>query len=261
MLKLKKSIFLDTLRQPFKTAIVTAAKLGADAVEINGLTEIKAEELSRTGVRHIRKLLADLQLSVSAIHFQTNYGYGDLQLLDRRIEGTKATLGLAYELGCNVVVNRIGKIAEAANPSRTTMVQALSDIGNFSQKAGAWLAARTGADDGESLKELIDALPIQSLGVDFDPAELVINGHSPTDTMQVLAGHVMSCRARDAVTDFSLGRGVEVALGQGAVDWPALLGALEQKSYGGYFTVHQETAVDPVIGCEEAFGYLREMFG
>jgi len=134
MLKLKKSIFLDTLRQPFKTAIVTAAKLGADAVEINGRTEIKPEELS-----------------LSAIHFQTNYGYGDLQLLDRRIEGTKAALGMAYELGCSVVVNRIGKIAvDPAAPSRITMVQALSDIGNFSQKAGAWLAARTGADDGET---------------------------------------------------------------------------------------------------------------
>ena len=260
MLKLKKSIFLDTLRQPFKTAIVTAAKLGADAVEINGRSEINADELSRTGVRHIRKLLADLQLSVSAIHFQTNYGYGDLKLLDRRIEGTKATLGLAYELGCNVVVNRIGKIANASDLSRTTMIQALSDIGNFGQKAGAWLAARTGADDGEALKELIDALPTQALGVDFDPAELVINGFSPVEAMQVLAGHVMSCRARDAVTDFSLGRGVEVTLGQGAVDWPALLGSLEQKSYSGYFTVHQETATDPTIACEESFKYLSEMF-
>ena len=261
MLKLKKSIFLDTLRQPFKTAIVTAAKLGADAVEINGRSEINADELSRTGVRHIRKLLADLQLSVSAIHFQTNYGYGDLKLLDRRIEGTKATLGLAYELGCSVVVNRIGKIAEVSDLNRTTMIQALSDIGNFGQRTGAWLTARTGADDGESLKELIDALPMQALGVDFDPAELVINGHSPTDAMTVLASHVMSCRARDAVTDFSLGRGVEVSLGQGAVDWPALLGALEQKSYSGYFTVHQENAADPMVAGEEAFGYLREMFG
>ena len=262
MLKLKKSIFLDTLRQPFKTAIVTAAKLGADAVEINGRTEIKAEELSRTGVRHIRKLLSDLQLSVSAIHFQTNYGYGDLQLLDRRMEGTKATLTMAYELGCNVVVNRIGKIAaDPVDPSRVTMVQTLSDIGNYSQKAGAWLAARTGADDGELLKELIDALPMNSLGIDFDPAELVINGHAPTETMQVLAPYVMSCRARDAVTDFSLGRGVETPLGQGAVDWPALLGALEQKSYGGYFTVHQENAADPMMACEASFGYLQEMFG
>ena len=111
---------------------MTAAKLGADAVEINGRTEIKPEEISRTGVRHIRKLLSDQQLSVSAIHFQTNYGYGDLQLLDRRIEGTKAALGMAYELGCSVVVNRIGKIAvDPAAPSRITMVQALSDIGNY----------------------------------------------------------------------------------------------------------------------------------
>jgi len=83
------------------------------------------------------------------------------------------------------------------------MVQALSDIGNYSQKAGAWLA----------------------------------------------------------VTDFSLGRGVETPLGQGAVDWPALLGALEQKSYGGYFTVHQENAADPMMACEASFGYLQEMFG
>ena len=262
MLKLKKSIFLDTLRQPFKAAIVTAAKLGADAVEINGRTEIKAEELSQTGIRHIRKLLSDLQLSVSAIHFQTNYGYGDLQLLDRRIEGTKATLTMAYELGCNVVVNRIGKVtADASDPSRITMVQALSDIGNYSQKAGAWLAARTGGDDGELLKELIDALPVQSLGIDFDPAELMINGHAPTETMQMLAPHVMSCRVRDAVTDLSLGRGVETPLGKGAVDWPALLGVLEQKSYGGYFTVHQENAAAPIVACEESFGYLKEMFG
>ena len=262
MLKLKKSIFLDTLGQPFKTAIVTAAKLGADAVEINGRTEIKPEELSRTGVRHIRKLLSDQQLSVSAIHFQTNYGYGDLQLLDRRIEGTKAALGMAYELGCSVVVSRIGKIAvDAADPGRITMVQALSDIGNFSQKAGAWLAARTGADDGETLRELIDALPVNSLGVDFDPAELVINGHGPTEAMQLLARNVMSCRARDAVADVSLGRGVEVPLGKGAVDWPALLGALEQKSYGGYFTLHQENSADPMVACEESFGFLQEMFG
>jgi len=262
MLKLKKSIFLDTLRQPFKTAIVTAAKLGADAVEINGRTEIKAGELSRTGVRHIQKLLSDHNLSVSAIHFQTNYGYGDMQLLDQRVEGTKATLAMAFELGCSVVVNRIGKIAaEASDPSRATMIQTLSDIGNFSQKSGAWLAARTGADDGESLKELIDALPTQSLAVDFDPAELVINGHCPTEAIKVLAQHVMSCRARDAVTDFSLGRGVETALGQGAVDWPALLGTLEQKSYNGYFTLHQENTTNPIVTCEESFGFLREMFG
>ena len=141
------------------------------------------------------------------------------------------------------------------------MVQALSDIGNYSQKAGAWLAARTGGDDGELLKELIDALPVQSLGIDFDPAELVINGHAPTETMQMLAPHVMSCRVRDAVTDLSLGRGVETPLGKGAVDWPALLGVLEQKSYGGYFTVHQENAAAPIVACEESFGYLKEMFG
>jgi sugar phosphate isomerase/epimerase len=262
MLKLKKSIHLDTLRQPFKTAIVTAAKLGATAVEINGRTDVVAGQLSQTGVRHIRKMLSDLNLSVSAVHFQTNYGYGDLKMLDQRVDGTKATLKLAYELGSHVVVNRVGKIPdEPTDEGWTTMVQALADIGNYSQKAGAWLAARTGADDGETLKGLIDSLPIQSLMVDFDPAELVINRHSPTDAMKQLAKYVVSCRARDAVTDFSLGRGVEVTLGQGSVDWPALLGQLEEKAYAGYLTIDREQSQNPVVDCEDAFKYLTSLFG
>jgi sugar phosphate isomerase/epimerase len=262
MLKLKQSIFLDTLRQPFKSAIVTAAELGATAVEINGRTEVRAEQLSQTGIRHIRKMLSDLNLGVSAIHFQTNYGYGDLQMLDRRVEGTKATLKLAYELGCNVVVNRVGKIPpEPTDESWSTMVQSLADIGNYSQKAGAWLAARTGADDGETVKGLIDSLPIQSLMIDFDPAELLINGHSPTDTMKLLAPQVVNCRARDAVTDFSLGRGIEVAMGQGAVDWPALLGLLEEQSYAGYLTAHRENSQNPIGDCREAFAFLSNLFG
>lgn len=261
MLKLKKSIFLDTLRQPFKSAIVTAAKLGATAVEINGRTDVVAGQLSQTGVRHVRKMLSDLNLSVSALHFQTNYGYGDLQLLDQRVDGTKATLKLAYQLGCGVVVNRVGKIPEdVTSDAWATMVQALADIGHYSQKAGAWLAARTGADDGEALKDLIVGLPLQSLMVDFDPAELLINGHNPTEAMKRLARYVVNCRARDAVTDFSLGRGVEVAMGQGAVDWPDLLGQLEEKAYAGYLTVHHEQSQNPIVDCEEAFGYLAGLF-
>jgi sugar phosphate isomerase/epimerase len=113
MLQLKKSINLDSLRQPFKKAIVTAARLGADAVEINGRTEIRAQDMTRTAIRHIRKLLSDLELRVSAIHFPTQFGYGDLDHLDRRVEATKATLQLAFELGSSVVVNRLGRIPDS----------------------------------------------------------------------------------------------------------------------------------------------------
>lgn len=261
MLQLKKAIRLESLRQPFKKALVTAASLGADAVEINGRTEIRSAEMSRTAVRHLRKMLADLKLQVSAINFPTRRGYGVSDDLDRRIDATKAAMTMAYELGCSVVVNKVGRVPDDVEaPAWTTMVQALTDIGNFGQKAGAWLAARTGAEDGETLKRLIDSLPIYSLGIDFDPGDFLINGFSATDAMKTLGQHVMSFRARDAVQDLSLGRGVEVQLGRGSVDWPSLLGTLEENNYSGFLTIERDSEENSIEQCGQAIEYLTNLF-
>lgn len=259
MLQLRKSIHLDSLRQPFKSAIVTAARLGADAVEINGMAEIRPDVMSRTAIRHVRKMLADLNLKVSAIDLPLRQGFGDLQNLDRRIEGTRAVMSLAFELGCNVVTTRIGKVPDdTEHPQWATLTQALSDIGIHSQKAGCWLAART-TQGSESMQALLQALPVHSLKIDFDPAELVINGHSPNDSIQSLAAHVVSCRARDAVTDLSLGRGVETTMGQGTVDWPSVLALLEQQNYQGYLTI-QSSGQNILESCSDTIAYLEGLF-
>lgn len=262
MLQLKKSIRLESLRQPFKKAIVTAATLGADAIEINGRTEVRPADMSRTAIRHLRKVLGDLDLKVSAIHFPTRRGYGIADDLDRRIDATKSAMKLAYELGCNVVVNKIGRVPDNVDdPHWTTLVQALTDLGNHSQKSGAWLAARTGSEDGETLKRLIDSLPLHSLAIDFDPGDFVIHGFSPTDAMKLLGQHVMSFRARDAVSDISQGRCIEVQLGRGSVDWASLLGTLEEHEYSGYLTVERESEENSIEECGQAIEYLTNLFG
>lgn len=262
MLQLKKSIRLESLRQPFKTAMVTAASLGADAIEINGRTEVRPADMSRTAVRHLRKMLTDLKLRVSAVHFPTRRGYGVVDDLDRRIDATKSAMKMAYDLGSNVVVNKIGRVPTGVeDPDWTTMIQALTDLGNHSQKAGAWLAVQTGSEDGATLKRLIDALPLHALGVDFDPGDFVINGHSPTEGIEQLGEHVMSFRVRDAVTDIALGRGLEVQLGRGSVDWPSLLATLEEHEYKGYLTVERSTEDNSIEECGQAIEYLTNLFG
>jgi len=261
MLQLKKAIRLESLRQPFKKAIVTAASLGADGIEINGRTEIRPTDMSRTGVRHLRKMLADLNLKVSSINFPTRQGYGVTDNLDRRIDATKAAMSMAYDLGCNVVVNRIGRVPnDVENPQWTTMVQALSDLGNFSQKTGAWLAARTGSEDGETLKNLIDTLPLYALTVDFDPGDFLINGFSAEEAMKALGPHVTSFRTRDAVQDLSVGRGIEVQLGRGSIDWASLLGTLEEHNYTGFLTVERNSEENSIQQCGQAIEYLTNLF-
>ena len=261
MLQLKTGIRLESLRLPFKQALATAAEIGAEAVEINARTQLKPSELSRTGVRHLRKMLADLNLNVAAIHFPTRRGYDDVNSLDQRVEATKAALEMAYSLGCNIVTNRIGQIPEQVDdPRRMTMVQALTDLGNSSHKLGAWLVAQTGFDEAATLKELLSSLPAMAIGVDFDPAQMIINHHDVVGGMQILAENVMHFRARDAVHDLSQGRGLEVELGRGSVDLPALLGLLEEKNYNGYFTVERDAESDPIMHCRNAVEYLNRLF-
>ena len=143
---------------------------------------------------------------------------------------------------------------------RATMVQALTDLARHSQKAGAWLAARTGAEEGQHLKDLIDSLPSMAIGVDFDAGQMMMNGYSANDAMKLLGEHVMNFRARDAVNDLGAGRTVEVQLGRGSVDMPTLLGILEEKHYNGYVTVERDAESDSVLQCSQSLEYLSNLF-
>lgn len=260
MLQLRVGIDLAGLRLPLKKALHTAARLGADAVEIDCRNQLKPAELTRTAVRHLRKMLEDLNLRVCAVRFRTRRGYDVAEDLDRRLEATRRAMQAAYDLGASVVVNQVGRIPEQPGEGGwEPMLQALADLGRFGQKAGAMLAAETGSEDGAALKRLIDALPDGSLGVTFNPGNLIVNGFSPRDAMQQLAEHVIYFHAKDAVRDLARGRGLEVPLGRGSADFPELLAMLEERGYRGYLTVQREGADDPVFEIGEAVKFLRSL--
>ncbi len=261
MLQLKIGIPLSSLRLPFRQALAKAAALGAEAVEIDAGREINPQELTQTGLREIRKMLDDRRLRVCAVRFQTRYGYNVRDGLDRRVEGTKQAMSVAFKLGASVVVNYVGRVSESEeDPDWTLLIETLSDLGRHGQHVGATLAARTGAERGEDLARLIESLPAGSLGVDFDPATLIINGHSPHQALTALAPYVLHVHARDAVRDIAQGRGIETPLGEGTVDFPELLGLLENHQYRGYLTVENQTAGNPDLEIAAAVKYLRNLF-
>ncbi len=258
VLQIKVAIQLACLRQPFKKALHTAARLGAAAVEIDGLGEIQPADLTRTSVRHLRKMLDDLNLRVSAIGFQTRGGYNVEEGLDRRVEATKQAMRMAFDLGASVVVNHVGRIPpEPTGRPWDLLVETLADIGRHGAHVGAFLAAKTGPDSPADLARLIAALPAGSLGVDFDPGGLIVNGFSPRETLERVGAHVLHVHARDGVRDLAQGRGLEVPLGRGIADFPELLGMLEEHEYRGWFTIERNGADDPETEIRQAIKFLR----
>jgi sugar phosphate isomerase/epimerase len=257
---LKIALSLASLRQPIRRAIFTAAQLGARAIEIDARGDLKPADMTGTAVRELRKLLDDAGLKICAVSFITRRGYNDMDELDRRIAATKDAMRMAYELRAPIVVNRIGRVpTDEEDPGWKLLIETLTDLGRAGDRTGATLCARTGSEEGATLAKLIDALPAGALGVDYDPASLIVAGFSPRDSLEALGRHVKQVHARDAVRDPLAGRGVETPLGRGLADFPELLGLLDNINYRGWFTVERQQSDDPAGDLGNAIKYLQNL--
>ncbi len=285
----KIGIHLPSLRQPFRQALLTAARLGAQGVEIDARNQVRPGEFSQTGLRDLRKMLDDLSLRVAAVSFATRRGYNVQTELDARVEGTKAVMRLAYSLGCSVVVNHVGRVpaeeelalpvqhglkegdSQRESPSDALhktarqewriLLDVLKDLAQYGDRVGARLAARTGNESADDMARLLAELPEGALAVDLDPGSLAANGFEPLPFVERLGPSILHVHARDGVRDRALGRGTEVPLGRGTVDFPSLLAALEQRNYRGFFTLQRDLADDPIADLERGVSYLKSIAG
>ncbi len=138
MTNVKIGIQTKSLRLPLRQAVRTAARLGADGIEIDARAELIPADLSQTGLRQFRKLLGDYQLRVSAVAFPTRRGYDSPEDVERRVLATEAAMRMAFQLGASVVVNRVGRVPSSSEDSAfRRMVEALTAVGACGERAGA----------------------------------------------------------------------------------------------------------------------------
>ncbi|MEM6365301.1 MAG: TIM barrel protein, partial [Planctomycetota bacterium] len=234
MAELNLAIRLDSLGVPLKKGLDWAAQLGVRSVELNARGDLRSEVLTDTGLRHLKKLLEERNLSVACLRFQTRRGYDVPEDLDRRIEATKQAMSLAYKLGARNVINGIGFVPEDSSDSRYQGLQSvMEDLGRFGARIGAFLAAETGAESGSRLADLLEQDEEGYVAVALNPGQLVVNRHSVTEAVDRLKDRVQVVCATDGVLDLAAGRGIAVPIGEGTSDFPQIFASLEDCAFRG----------------------------
>lgn len=260
MSAIKLGVRLQSLKMPLRSALTVANRLGATAVEIDARHDLRPSELTGTALRQLRKMLADLNLTVASVRFLTRRGYAEQEQLDRRVEATKGAMRMAAQLGAQLVVNQIGTIPESPDdPQAELLAAVVEDLGRFGQHVGAWLACETGTEPLDRMGQFLDRLPSGSAVVALNPGNLLINGYNLEPGLASVVHRCWIVEATDGVPDRARGRGNEVPLGRGMADFPAIVGQLSEAHYQGHYVVGPQATAEPIESVAQALRFLTNM--
>lgn len=156
----------------------------------------------------------------------------------------------AKKLGVDKMATHLGFIPENPNdPEFIPIAETVRDIANYCKSNGQSFLFETGQETPITLLRLIEAAGCDNLGINFDTANLILYGKAnPVDAIDILGKYVKDMHAKDGLYPTNPRHlGEERRLGEGAVDFPALLGKLMNMGYDGHITIEREITGDKQI--------------
>lgn len=271
-------VMLDSFRKPPKEALLLAAASGADGIQLYATHgELAPESMDAAARRDFRSRVADAGLKISAICGDLGCGFANAALNPELIRRSKLIMELAKELGTDIVTTHIGVVPADKKAERYAIMQdACGELARYADALGSHFAVETGPERSEVLKEFLDGLGSKGVAVNFDPANLVmVAGERPETAVKNLGEYIVHTHAKDGRQIFYRDPEVifglkpddgikqpsfeELPLGEGDVNFPQYLTALEATGYRGYLTVEREVGNDPCGDINKAVKYLRSV--
>ena len=162
-------------------------------------------------------------------------------------ENITAVADLADSLNLPLVSFHAGFLPESPDdPSYAKLTGRIREIATLFAGKGVDLALETGQEEAGVLKTFLDELGEPSVGVNFDPANMILYGKGdPVAAVEVLMPYLRQVHIKDALPTETPGTwGSEVPVGTGAVDFGAFLGALDEGGFDGAMCIEREGGGD-----------------
>ena len=160
-----------------------------------------------------------------------------------RLAVLKQGADFAQSVGVPSITTHVGFIPE--NPGDSLypgLVDALREIAVYCEERGQSFWFETGQETPVTLLRTIQDIGTGNLGVNLDPANLLMYGKAnPVDALDVFGTFVRGVHAKDGEYPTNGSElGVEKPLGEGRVGFPALLSKLSALGFDGALTIERE---------------------
>jgi sugar phosphate isomerase/epimerase len=169
-------------------------------------------------------------------------GFGDPATRPERLERLAWAIDRTKALGLKDLMLHAGFIPEPGVADRRAFLDTLGKVSAMAAAKGVAVAFETGQETADLLRLTLDDLKCKNLGVNFDPANMLLyDKGDPLRAVEILGPDIRSVHVKDAKRPKVPGTwGEEVPLGEGEVDIRAFLKTLKKVGYRGSLCIERE---------------------
>ncbi|MGE3312710.1 MAG: sugar phosphate isomerase/epimerase family protein [Limisphaerales bacterium] len=161
----------------------------------------------------------------------------------------QSTAELAGRMGLGLVTFHAGFLPhETSDPAYAKLSGRLRQVAEVFALHSIQLGLETGQETAESLDEFLGLLDRPNVGVNFDPANMLLyDKGDPIAALRRLGRWLKQVHIKDALKTRVPGTwGEEVVVGTGQVDWKAFFATLRDLGYSGPLCIEREAGASRV---------------
>ena len=192
-------------------------------------------------------------------------GFRPLPLIRERLEYLRKCVDFAGAIGAGIVTFHMGFLPQdPEDPAYKAMLEAVVGIAGYAAKKKVTISLETGQETGQQLAAFLDRITVARVGVNFDPANLVIYGvDSPSQALKHVVTRVTSVHVKDALLPEMPGAmGREVRPGEGRAELAECFRVLRASGFTGALIIENYVArglkTDPMDELRRAKAFLEK---
>jgi L-ribulose-5-phosphate 3-epimerase len=192
----------------------------------------------------------------------TTLGIVPAEFRDMRIAQLKQGADFAKMIGVPAIITHLGFIPEnPTDPQYPKIVEAVREIAQYCSDRGLEFWFESGQETPVTLRRLIEDVDMPNLGINFDTANVVLYGKgNPLDSAEIFGKYIKNLHAKDGLYPTNPRKlGLEVPIGQGKADFPAILKTLKKQGFNGEIIIEREiSGPQQIQDIERSYAFLMQ---